>query len=151
MQDAPTSNAKQPRLASASAWFLWFPLSLEITKAEWRCHPASGMRPCRLRHNAKRLWITPCCVGLSVPWRETFTQTHTQCTLRNRHILCKSRLVRMVCYTWRDVSSGCRTLWALSAWPVSTSSQPSSTEASKPSSLLMWPPVCTACSAQHTA
>lgn len=77
--------------------------------------------------------------------------SHTQCTLRNRRILYKSRLVRMVCYTWRDVSSGCRTLWALSAWPVSTSSQPSSTEASKPSSSLMWPPVCTACSAQDTA
>lgn len=64
---APTSSARQPRLASARAWFLWFPLSLEITEAEWRCQPASGMRPCRLRHRAKRLWITPRCVGLSVP------------------------------------------------------------------------------------
>lgn len=58
-QDAPTSSAKQPRLASARAWFLWFPLSLEITRADWRCFPASKMRPCRLRHSAKRLWITP--------------------------------------------------------------------------------------------
>lgn len=58
-QDAPTSSAKQPRLASASAWFLWFPLSLEITKADWKCLPASKMRPWCLRHSAKRLWITP--------------------------------------------------------------------------------------------
>lgn len=53
--------------------------------------------------------------------------------------------------TCSDVSSGCRTLWAFSAWPVNTSNHPSNTDASNPSSSLMWPPFSTARWAQCSA